>query len=432
MAFDSPVDRSTPPETKPFGHLDIIPQMVEHLSNGINLHFIECGTQAVNRIVILWKLGKGDVPNPFAVKLLPPLMLEGADNLSGAEIADAVDYEGAWLNPRVEDYFTGFELISLNAKTPILLNLLRKIITQPTFPNASFEALKAKEKSRLRLSLGQTPYIAAKALSKAIYGSNHPYQNNTTIENIETLSREDIIASWEKMVATSSIDIYVGGLPDDQVKAALRQFANELRQTSVQTAERVYRQSSPDQPGEITIKVDGAKQASVALGIPTIDRTHPDYIPLRMAVVALGGYFASRLMTNIREEKGLTYGISASLYGIRHDAFVSINADCDPRYVDEVIRNIHLEINKLAAEPMDDLELTRLKMYLGTVLASTLDSPFAVADNYIIQLTLGVPSDYFENQQTALEHLNPETIMAMTKKYLLPLSKATTVVALPG
>ncbi|MDE6395691.1 MAG: insulinase family protein [Muribaculaceae bacterium] len=432
MDFDPVVDRTQPPKTEPFGHLEIVPQQVETLSNGVGIHFVECGTQPVNRIVILWRLGKCDVKNPFATKLLPQLMLEGCEKFNGEEIADAVDFEGAWLNPRGEDYFTGFELISLNAKTQTLLELLSAIIKTPTFPESSFEAIKSKESARLRLNEVRTPIRASRRLAQAMSGSDHPYQNKNTTEVLDKLTREDIIDAWRFMNQYSHTDIFIGGLPDDNVKDSLREFALNLRDKPVPETEDLYMPFSPDKPDYIKLEIDGAKQASVAIGIPTINRSHPDYIPLRMTVTALGGYFGSRLMTNLREEKGLTYGISASLFGIRKDAYISIAADCDSKYVDEVIRNIGEEITKLATEPMDETELTRLKMYLGTMLASTLDSPFAVTDNYIIQLTLEVPDDYFEQQQIALKTLTAETIMKMTAKYLLPLSRSTTVVALPS
>ncbi len=431
MDFNSAIDRSKVPATEPFGHLDIVPEQVETLPNGIRIHTVECGTQAVNRIVLLWEIGKSDVENPFAVKLLPQLMLEGTTNLSGEMIADAVDFEGAWLTPRSEDYFTGFELISLNAKTPTLLDLLSEIIKSPAFPESSFEALKNKEIANLQLNEGRTPVQATRRLVQAMSGSDHPYQNKNTIDILCKLTRGDIRKAWLNMIHNSQVDIFIGGRPDEKVKMALKEFALSLRQDSPVEKRRGYRPFTPDSPSDIKIIVKGARQASVAIGIPAINRSHPDYIPLRMTVTALGGYFGSRLMTNIREEKGLTYGISASLFGIREDAYISVTADCDPEYVDEVISNIKSEITKLATEPMDENELTRLKMYLGTILASTLDSPFAVTDNYVIRLTLATPTDYFDQQQKALQSLTAETIAEMATKYLLPLSRITTVVAVP-
>jgi predicted Zn-dependent peptidase len=168
------------------------------------------------------------------------------------------------------------------------------------------------------------------------------------------------------------------------------------------------------------------------MAAPTIPRSHKDYIPLRIAVMALGGYFGSRLMTSIREEKGLTYGISAALEGSHEAANITINAQCDPAYVDEVISQTFAEIERLANEPMPREELEALIQYLSSALAVTLDSPLSIADHYITQLTVGTPPDYFEQQFNVLGAITPATIAEMTSKYIKPELFATFVAGREG
>lgn len=424
-------DRTTFPEVKPFGHLYIAEETVEILENGIRLHKIPVGSEPINRIIILWRYGISDKPYTGATKILPQLMLEGTTKMSGEEIADAIDFQGAWLVPKSDDFFTGFGMISLNHSTPDLLNLLKEIILHPALPEQQFDALKQKAIARRLVNLQRTSFVASEKLELLMVGKDHPYRSLDSGELIENLTLDDVRQAWNAGVHHCPIDIFIGGQPDGKVLESINDFALELREGVAKYIPNGYIPHSPEPPQTVAVSVAGARQATVTLGIPTINRQHPDYVPLRITIIALGGYFGSRLMTNIREQQGLTYGINASLIGIMKDAYIKITADCDPAYIEKVLEAIEHEIEILATVPMEDDEMTRLKMYLGTLFASTLDSPFAIEDYYLTQLTVGAPSDYFEQQQVALQSLNSATIMEMASEYLLPFSRASIVIVKP-
>ena len=161
--------------------------------------------------------------------------------------------------------------------------------------------------------------------------------------------------------------------------------------------------------------------------MPSIPRSHPDYETLRAVVVALGGYFGSRLMTVIREEKGLTYGISAALLGHREGSYITISSQCDNRYTNTVVEEIGKEIARLACEPMSEDELTTLKRYIRSNLAASFDTPFSAMDYFTTQRHVGSPPDYLDRQQRALDRLTPNVIMDFARKYLVEPDKYITI-----
>jgi predicted Zn-dependent peptidase len=136
--------------------------------------------------------------------------------------------------------------------------------------------------------------------------------------------------------------------------------------------------------------------------------------------MALGGYFGSRLMSNIREEKGLTYGISASLCGNYEGAYVEIDAQCDASFVEQVVEESRKEIASLWENPPRDEELHRIKLRVWSSLASIADTPFATSDYYITRRIVGTTDSYFQDQMEALKNLTSHRIAEIAKKHLNP------------
>lgn len=176
------------------------------------------------------------------------------------------------------------------------------------------------------------------------------------------------------------------------------------------------------------VEVAGAAQSAVRMTIPSISRQHDDYEMLRIAVCALGGYFGSRLNANIREEKGLTYGIASSIIGMDGYGAINIACQCDGRYVDTVISEIHHELNRMKSGDYPSDEIARLKRFYTTSLSGILESPFSVMDFYESGHIADIPSDYFVQQLRALDSLSAESLREMANRYFQS-DKALTVVA---
>lgn len=169
-------------------------------------------------------------------------------------------------------------------------------------------------------------------------------------------------------------------------------------------------------------------QSAISFSIPTIGREHPDYINLRLAIMALGGYFGSRLNKNIREEKGYTYGITANLLGFREGAFVEIRVQCDPAYVESVIAEVKEEIRRMVDEPLSEEELNAVKNFAMTTLASILDSPFTIIDHHISNHHLHIAPDYFDAQLGAISNLSAATVSRMISEHVDAEKMSVTIV----
>jgi predicted Zn-dependent peptidase len=280
--------------------------------------------------------------------------------------------------------------------------------------------MRVKSMHRRELQLSKVSTLAQEAACKLINGNSHPYLNADTTEQIAKVTYDDVVRAYNIGTKQSKINIYVGGRIDSDLLNAVRSFGANLRPVVTNPFNFEQVDMQPEAAQWQRIEVKSSLQNALSASIPTITRNHPDYVNLRLVIIALGGYFGSRLMSNIREEKGLTYGISASLLGMREGAHAQINAQFATGHNQEVIDEVRHELRVLATEPMGDEELTRLKRFVTSNLATTLDSPFALVDYYQNQALVGTPADYFDTQFKCINALNAETIMRIASQYLNP------------
>ena len=167
------------------------------------------------------------------------------------------------------------------------------------------------------------------------------------------------------------------------------------------------------------VEKEGAVQSAIQMQLPAIPRTHPDYFKLRILVTALGGYFGSRLMSNVREEKGYTYGIWASLIGARQGAYVSISTECDCAYTRPLIDEVKHEMETLRNEPIPIEELDMVRSSMLSELVKNLDTPFSIASNVGAMILYGIYPEYFNEQIRAIRAVTPEELLATARRYLL-------------
>ena len=153
--------------------------------------------------------------------------------------------------------------------------------------------------------------------------------------------------------------------------------------------------------------------------MPVISRTHPDYMKLRILNTVLGGYFGSRLMLNIREDKGFTYGISSSVIGLKEDAYLSVSTQTGTEYVRPLIEEVFNEIERLRKEKVPEEELKMVKSYLSGELARIFDGPFSICDAYISLIANQLDFEYYDRQFMTVQSITAEELQEVACKYFV-------------
>lgn len=412
-------DRTKAPAVQPLSQLTLVHGHEEVLPSGIVFHSLSAGDQDISRLVLVWESGGLDFPVRSLGRFVAEGLREGSRHYSGEHIADAVDFSGARLQPHVSEHYTGLELIALNSLMPGLLPMLRDMVTQPLYSDSTVEMTARRLAAAQLTARAKVSYIASTALARMLRGEGHPAAADETPEDILAIRRGDVVCAHALSIGRGRLHAFLSGYLTEKLCAEVRAFLADLPGPSAPSAIKIV-PDAPSAPSRRDIVVDGAVQTAIAMGTPAIPRSHPDYIALRLAVIGLGGYFSSRLTSNIREEKGLTYGISSYLLGSHEGSSVRVGVQCEGDRVDEVICETRREMARLVTEPIDGDELERLRLYAWTSLAATCDSPFAMSDYYLTRLEVGTGEDYFRRQLHEIQNLTASRLAEVAVRHLHP------------
>lgn len=161
-----------------------------------------------------------------------------------------------------------------------------------------------------------------------------------------------------------------------------------------------------------------ALQNAILIGTPLFNRKHPDYFPLMVANTLLGGYFGSRLMSNIREDKGYTYGIGSALATYKHHGYFIISTEVGSDVCADALKEIYIEIEKLCNRKVPEKELNVVKSYMLGDLLRDMDGPFALADRFKNMYINNLPDTYYPNFAEAIKNVNPDEILRVSQRYL--------------
>ncbi len=415
----NPIDRSQAPLTTPFGALYLPLPQIELLPNDIELYIIDKGDQEVCRIDILFEGGRYAATTPAIADLTGPMLRKGIDGMDADAIAEHLDYYGAWMQTATTLHYSTISLFSLNRNIDKVLPIVVAMINAPTLPTRDFDTLKEQRKQQLLINREKVRILAGETFNSLIFGKSHPYARITTPEDLETTTIDQIEAYHKNYYLNSHIRILLSGHIDLSTKNTIIQHLAKLPTSKHFNPINII----PIQPEEIHTSIidkPGSMQSGIRMGMPTIANNHPDFPLLDMLNLILGGYFGSRLMTNIREEKGYTYGISSHIISLRNSAYFTIMTDAGTEYTLPLIDETKKEMQRLCDELITSDELETARNYLQGKRARVLDSPFAMSDYFVSSLIAGTPLDYFNHEDAIIRNATASDLRRIAQSYLRP------------
>lgn len=413
------IDRSTPP---PYSELvgiklDIASPIT--LSNGMNMWIAGDGEDEINRLSIYITGGAFHESRVMQATSCSLAVFNGNKNMNYSQIGEAIDFYGAWRAALVHDNCTGFSLSSLNENFDNTLPIFIDCLRFPTFPDTEFQLIKKQLSANCAIIRERVKYLANVELMKLYYGIDHPLAIDPKVEDIESLTQEDIKSFHQTYYKAQNCNVVLAGNISDREIGIVENVFDNWKPSGAPT--EILRPVPV--PSDEMLKVvhkEGAVQAAIAMAIKAIPRKHPDYFKLRILVTALGGYFGSRLMANIREDKGYTYGINASLSGRDFDGYINISTECDTKFTWKVIEEVKKEMIRLIDKPIPDDELKIVKRYMISDLAKTLDTPFNIASYIGNMFCYGTYPTYFNEHVKEIINVTSHELHVIAAKYLDP------------
>jgi len=395
------------------------------LSNGIPVFEVNGGVQDVVKIEIVFQAGRPFESKKMLSKATSYLIKEGSKNRTSAEIANDIDFYGATLRTSTNLDDTRIILYSLKKYLKIVASVVEDILMNAIFPQNELDNYINNSIQNLNIDLSKDDFRAYRILTENIFGPDHPYGYNSSETLYKGLDLNGIKGHYKRMIGAQSCSVFLSGKIDQEVRDILEQTCGKL----------VYRDKMEADMGEIQpgekishIYVKDSHQTSIKMGSKLFNRNHEDYSTMFFLSTLLGGYFGSRLMTNLREEKGYTYSIYAGLDDFVYDGYFYISADVGNDYVKDSIKEINKELMSLLEIPVAAEEIKMVRNYLMGSLLNMLDGPFNQSQVVRTLITKQSPLDSFDRFAQDLLDMTSEKLQSAAQKYFNPDSMFTVLV----
>ncbi len=412
------LDRTIAPPFQVIRHINLPTVETLTLDNGLPLHIINIGDQPVIRLEVLFEAGTWYESTPgasyFAIKMLP----EGTSTRTSAEISAAFDRVGAFTEMSHTSDRSGIVVYCLARFLPEVLPIVQEIIADATFPEKEWNDLRNITLQNHRVNWEKNAYRATTQFREALFGPKHPYGRRRDEEQIISLAKEEAMACYKSQIQHAPYRLIIAGKVGRGEVEAVNTFlgkGNSLTATA-QSEPTYLNNTTPEKI--IMVERPESLQSCIRLGKRLFTRHHPDYYKMLVTNEILGGYFGSRLMKNIREEKGLTYGISSNVSTLQHEGYFMIGTDVKKEFTQQTLDEIRKEISLLQTVPVADEELQTVKNFMAGEFAGSLNTAFDVADRQKILIMDGLPADFFERYIEQIHATTAEDILRLAQTYL--------------
>lgn len=388
------------------------------LPNGARLHVLRNDAQPVVRLQVVFKAGKWYDPSAGVSLLAARLLLEGTRTRTARQIADEVAFFGASL-----DCEQGFDratltLYCLSRHLPQLLPLVQDVLTEPTFPETELALVKTRTIQNVRVERQKTSYLASESFSRHLFGPGYPYGVTFNETVFQDITSNQVRQFFQQHYNFAEAEIFLCGDATDEHITLLTERLGAPAGSQAQAP------TSLPAPVVLAprdyVTVEGSLQASLRIGRQWPALSHPQTHALQVLVKVLGGYFGSRLMKNIREDKGFTYGIYASVQPREHATSFVIGSDVNAANAPAAIEEVQRELRRLQQEPVPLTELQTVKNYISGKFANELSTVFEQCDKYKNLVFYDLPTSYYSDFVAQVQATNAATLQELAQEYLSP------------
>jgi zinc protease len=410
------LNRTLAPESKQVDEINFIEPLKQILDNGIPVFTINAGKQELVRIEFIFENVNWDAAQPLQAIAASHLINNGTAALSAKEIADKVDYYGAFLQTEYGADQTCVKLYTLNKHLASVLPILRSILNESIFPEQELSIFIQNQKQSLQVSLQKNDFLARKHFANALFGET-PYGSNIVHADYDALKRDDLLSYFKAAYKPENCTIFVAGKFEENEFNVLNGIIGKAWDNREASTTNKFSFTSIHK-GEILIEKPDAIQSAIRMGMLAITRNHPDFPGFQVLNCLLGGYFGSRLMANIREDKGYTYGIGSAVASLKDAGYFFIATEVGADVCASALTEIEKEINILKTELVQEDELALVRNYmLGSMLGS-LENAFSHADKFKNVYFSGLNYSYYENYIETVKTITAADLKMLANKYL--------------
>lgn len=409
------LNRKIAPEFRQVNNIEFIDAINKKLDNGIDLNYLDGSSQDILKIDFIFKAGIWQQNKPLIASSTNRLIKEGTKSYTAYQIAEGIDNYGAFLE--VENNFdsASVTLYTLNKYLNEVLPFVKEIICCPKLSKSEFEIHKKTATQRFKINLEKVSFLARKEFSSLIFGTS-PYANNVSIEDYENLQLSDLQNFHKQHYQLNNCNILVSGKITTTVINTINEFFGKENIKNEPLSPK-NKNIEYGKENKAFIKKEGALQSAIRIGKLMPNKLHKDYFGLKVFNTVLGGYFGSRLMNNIREDKGYTYGIGSGLISLKNSGYFFISTEVGSKVTEKALSEIHKEIEKLQNEKISSKELDLVKNYMLGQFLKSCDGAFNMASLFEAVNSYGLDYSFYNQYIETIKTITPKTLQELGVKY---------------
>ncbi|MBQ2414610.1 MAG: insulinase family protein [Rikenellaceae bacterium] len=385
------------------------------LANGVRLYLLENHDQQVVRLSFVFGAGSSRQNRFFSATAAANLLSEGSDRFTARQLAEQLDFYGSYFDIAVDRDVVVVSFCALSKFFLPTLQTAEEILLRPAFPQEEFDSYRIKRRQRLEIERRKVDVRVREAFAAAMFGSEHPYGVSAPLSAYDELSREEVVDFYRRHYTADNCFVVCSGDLSDEALKAIENICMQLPQSG-ERLPLIF----PDAVQTPCVRLEhaGAVQSAVRVGRMLFTRNHPDYVGMQVVATVLGGYFGSRLMRNLREERGYTYGVFAAMANLDRAGYLAIATQVAAEAREDTLHQIYTEIERLRTELISEQELALVKNIMVGEMMRILDGPFGIVDVTIENVQCGTDNLAIERSVEAIRRCTPEDVQRLAEKYL--------------
>ncbi len=411
------INRKIPPKIKDIKNIDYLKPDINRLDNGIDIYVINGGTAEVVQVDFVFDAGA-----EFSNKSLLPafannLCKEAPKGTKPDDFSEMLDFYGCIFNGFVSNRFAGFKLLMPNNYAGKILPVISDLIKNPALPKKEFEISQKTNYQKIQRSLLKNKFLANKIINTQLFGNKNPFGLDIKPDDIYKINLNEISEYVINQYNSNDCKIIISGMAEKKVIDLLNKNLGQSNWgNNNHNNHNKYPVKESSEKYKIIEKKDSL-QSSIFVGKFLDIKNEEDIFSILVLNTALGGYFGSRLMKNIREDKGYTYGIGSFITAYPDKYVLKITTDVGINFTKQTIDEIFKEITKLQKEKIDETELKLVKNYMMGDMLNSFNGPFPTAATYLKLLETNHNHEFIDNQINKILNITPEEIKKCAVDY---------------
>jgi len=407
------LNRTQEPALKEIDHIHFIAPKKYNITDRVQLYHMKDVPNETSRFELYFDAGKCRGINSIA-GFVNGLLLSGTENKNSIEINSQINALGGFFESGISVENSTISMYCLRENIIPIFKIILDAIQNVAFIETEVKEFLSDRKMNLQINKEKVGFLAQREFQQKLFSTDEVYAtplkesdfDDLTIEQLRSFHKDNYLNGLEKIVI-------VGDLNENDINTII-----DDSKAFVNSKTRMFSHDLKNETGRFHVEKEGALQCAVRIGRTLFNKKHEDYLDFLVLNTILGDYFGSRLMSNIREDKGYTYGIGTMVAELHHTGYFMIATEVGKDVLDPTLKEIQFELNRLQTELIDEGELSLVRNYMLGQLLKSADGPYAMTDLFLSVEIHEKDLEFYNLALSRIQNITPVRIQELAIKYL--------------